>query len=199
MKYLIGITGGAGAGKSTVAQALKNNYCEIIDVIEFDDYTLPTHQVPCWKGMQNWEVPEAYDFKKLKKDIEKLSYGYSIKVMHLDVEQYKHDMTIVRHAIKVEPKELLIVEGFLILHDAYIRELIDHVLFLDLPLEERISRRKFSFPTQEYIKEVFIPMNEKYVDFAKQYADTILSVDRKSKEAVYQSVVNALKKARFIE
>lgn len=198
MASVVGIAGGAGSGKSTLAQALKSNYSDVVDVVEFDDYALPVEKVPHWSGVPNWEVPEAYDMLRFRRDLEALLQGRSVEVMHLDVNQYLINNLFVRRSLRIEPKSLIIVEGFLFLQDSSIRELLDYAFFLDVSVETRISRRKLPFPSSEYVLQVFVPMNEKYVDSTKQYADRIIFVDDCSRDMVYSNVVQVLKEVKFL-
>lgn len=195
---IIGIAGGAGSGKSSLTQKLKAMFPHLVEVVEFDDYALQVSQVPFWNGVPNWEVPEAYDFLSLRQDILALQRGRSVVVMHLDTTEYVVNKKIVRKSLTIEPKPLIIVEGFLILHDPSIRELLDYSFFLDVSVETRLSRRKFPFPSAEYSSQVFVPMNGKYVDSTKMFADQVISVDGRSLEMVYSDVVNLLKKSGFL-
>jgi len=78
---IIGMAGGSGSGKSTVAIALCKKYPEKFALLHLDDYFKKTEEVPKLEGFTNWESPESIRFDDLFKDIKSLSEGREIKVL----------------------------------------------------------------------------------------------------------------------
>ena len=91
----IGITGGSGVGKSTLCNALKNKYPDMIEYIQLDDYFKPSNDKPMIEGMRNSDHPDALYFNKLENDLVKLSNGESIilntknEILNPDYEKTK--------------------------------------------------------------------------------------------------------------
>lgn len=188
MNRVIGIAGGSGSGKSTLAVALCRKHPDRFALLHLDDYFRRRSEVPLLSGVTNWEHPLAIRFDRLRDDVEALRSGASVRVVtksELYHPAYDHGLrNVIEH--DVEPKPDILVEGYLALHDDALRELMDLAIYLDIPAEASIRRRSSNklVPDEYYVREVLLPMHERYVAPTKRYADLVIDVSRISAEEV---------------
>lgn len=100
----------------------------------------------------------------------------------------------IEHSI--EPKPIIILEGYLALYDERVRDLLNLKIYLDIPIEESTKRRsvnKFELDT-EYYEAVLAPMYEEFVLSTKQYADIILDVTKMTPDEVFTKIENVVSK-----
>ena len=192
---LVGIAGGSGAGKSTLARAL-HKALPNSEVVRFDDY-VKQYELCHEPDSTNWEQPSAYEFGKLYSDLSALLKGDSVPVLDWNEDKNPNFQLELRSMRTIHPKDIVILEGFLILNDKRIRGLLDYSVFLDLPLEKRLNRRKRK-PSEQYLQEVFIPMQHAYIEPAKQYADYVLDVSNLTPEETQTEVLRKLKKVKIL-
>jgi len=186
----IGITGGSGAGKSTLCNALKNKYPDKIELIQLDDYFKPSADKPHIEGIRNSDHPDALYLDKLADDIEKLSKGTPViintKNEYLNPE---YEKTKEKIPIEFQPKPIILVEGFLVLHNERVRKLLDTSIFLDEEHETRWDRRvHLANKNKEYEQKVIIPMHNQYVEPAKQHAKHVINISNLNKKQVLEKV-----------
>lgn len=192
----IGIAGGSGSGKSSLAISLCQKFPEQFALLHIDDYFKPTADVPKFGEFSNWDDPDAIRFDDLRNDIKALLLGESVKVLTKG-ELYNPEFTIElknKKEVIIEPKPTVILEGYLALHDTEIRELMDLKMYLDISITESIRRRstnKFAI-NDDYLHNVLIPMHWEFVEPTKQYADLIIDVSDKTQEEVFEIVVKSL-------
>ena len=178
---LIGITGGTGSGKSTIADALYSNFSnECITMIQQDMY----YKDQCNLSMEervktNYDHPMAFDNDLLVEHLQKLIKGESI-------EKPRYDFTVHNRAkdtTTVEPREIIIVEGILILEDERIRNLLDIKVYVDTDADIRILRRLVRDidergRTVESVIDQYLtmvrPMHMEFTEPTKRYADIII-------------------------
>ncbi|MCK4809097.1 MAG: deoxynucleoside kinase [Candidatus Aenigmarchaeota archaeon] len=188
--FIIGIAGGSGCGKSTLSYRLKDRYPELIEVVHFDDYQKEETEIPVFKDMRNWDHPDAIDFKKLRTDITNLINNKHVEVMTKSsiLNPAYEKSGRIQHILK--PKKIIMVEGYLALHDKNIRDLFSLKIFLDIPIKESMKRRdKVTYNDEsEYNDKILIPMHSKYVAPAKQIADLSIDVIKNNKEKVFDIV-----------
>lgn len=184
----IGIAGGTGAGKSTLCTSLQDKYPEQIGLIQLDDYFKPTKDIPMLDGLRNWDHPDALYFDKLVEDLSKLASGQSV-VINTKNERLNPDYKTTDKRIPVEfkPKPIMLVEGYLVLFDKRIREMLSSSIWLELPHKIRWGRR-VHFKYQEYETNVLIPMHEQFAQPTKKYAEHVINVESLPKEAVFEKV-----------
>ncbi len=199
---IIGIAGGSGSGKSTVT----NELVEMIDddkvaVIEQDSYyksqsTLPYEQ----RVKTNYDHPFAFDNDLLIEHLEKLKNGEGIDKPIYDFEIHnRKDETKF-----VEPREIIILEGILILSEKQIRDLLDIKVFVDTDSDVRIIRRilrdikergrSLESVILQYMSTVR-PANMQFVEPSKRYADIIIPEGGYNKVAIdliYSKVISVL-------
>ena len=188
---LIGITGGTGSGKSTVAKAIyeslpKNN----IIIIEQDSYyNDQSHLTPEERIKTNYDHPLAFDTDLLVSHLKDL-------LDNKPIDKPLYDFTVhnrMKETIRIEPKEIIILEGILILDSPEIRKLLDIKIYVDTDADVRIIRRiqrdmKERGRTLESIikqyTEVVKPMHYEFIEPTKRYADIIIPEGGYNKVAI---------------
>ena len=185
---LIGITGGSGAGKSSLCNDLKNKYPDKIEHISLDDYFKPMSEKPKIDGIVNHDHPDSIYFSKLADDLEKLMQGKPVVIntrnIYLNPE---YEKTKEKIPFEFYPKPIVLIDGFLVLHYERIRKLLATSIYLDAEHETRYSRR-VHLKTEEYEKKVLIPMHNQYIEPTKKYTDHIIAVSNLTKEQVLEKV-----------
>ena len=119
---IIGIAGGSGSGKTTLAKHLKDHFGESVTVIGHDSYYKrqegKTYEE---RARQNYDHPSAFDTDLLIEHLRELKAGRSIRCpVYSYVDHNRTDETV-----EIFPTKVLIVEGFLILHEPLLREMFD--------------------------------------------------------------------------
>ena len=109
---ILAITGGSGAGKSTVLNGLKAHFGDRLSMLSLDDYYRPKEVLPIDEnGETNFDVPEAIDHVSLHADILKLTQGERVSF-----ETYTYNKSLMQSELAViEPREWLVVEGLFVL------------------------------------------------------------------------------------
>jgi len=178
---VIGIAGGTGSGKTTVANEILNRVGpEIVAYIPHDAYykdfaDLPPNQ----KAEINYDHPHSLDTALMTKQITKLINGEAIDLPIYDFTTHSRtDKTI-----PIKPNPVILVEGILIFTDPVLRELCDVKIFVDTDADIRLIRRIRRDITErgrtiesvltQYEKTVR-PMHLEFVEPAKRYADIII-------------------------
>lgn len=189
-----GITGGTGAGKSTLCNALKNEYPDKILLIQLDDYFKPQADKPKVGDIINSDHPDSLYLDKLADDLIKFKRGESVVINTKNEDLNPNfEKTKVRIPIAFDSKPIILVEGFLVLHNEKIRKLLAASIWLDVDHKTRWERRAhFKYP--EYEEKVLLPMHKQFVEPTKQYATHIIDVSNLSKEQVFEKVVNIIRK-----
>lgn len=141
IKFIVGITGGSGTGKTTLIKHLSKEFKGKIATFSLDNYYLPIEeQKKDVNGIPNFDLPTALDTAKIEQDINALIAGKAIKQAVYGFNNPDNKPTINT----VEPKELLIIEGLYVLYYDFLRRILDYSVYLsvdeDLQLERRIKR-----------------------------------------------------------
>lgn len=198
--FIIGIAGGSGCGKSTLSYRLKDRYPTIIEVVHFDDYQKEEVDVPFFESMRNWDHPDAINFKKLRTDLISLIGDKQVEVMtKSSILNPAYEKTgRMQHILK--PKKIIIIEGYLALHDKNIRNLFNLKIFLDIPIKESMKRRdKVTYNDEsEYNDKILIPMHSKYIAPAKKIADLTIDVMKNDKKEVFDIVHKKLSELNLL-
>ncbi|OCA91199.1 uridine kinase [Bacillus sp. FJAT-27225] len=178
---VIGVAGGSGSGKTSVTKAIFDSFKgHSILMIEQDYYYKDQSHLPFEERLKtNYDHPLAFDNDLLiehvetlldRKPVDKPVYDYSL---HTRSSQVVH----------VEPKDVIILEGILILEDERLRNLMDIKLYVDTDADIRILRRlqrdiKERGRTVESVIEQYVnvvrPMHNQFVEPTKRYADVII-------------------------
>ena len=136
---LIGITGGTGSGKSTIADALYSNFSkDCIAMIQQDMYYKDQSHLSMEERVKtNYDHPMAFDNDLLVEHLKALINGKSI-------EKPSYDFTVHNRSKEtaiVESRDIILVEGILILEDPRIRELLDIKVYVDTDADIRIFKK----------------------------------------------------------
>ena len=188
---LIGITGGSGSGKSTIANELYEDFGgENIAMVQQDAYYKDqSHLTMDERTKTNYDHPRAFDNTLLVEHLKALKEGKAI-------QKPIYDFTIHNRAKEtelVEPKEIIIVEGILILEDERIRDLLDIKIFVDTDADVRIIRRLLRDVeergrTVESVVDQYLtvvrPMHTQFTEPTKKYADIIIPEGGRNKVAI---------------
>jgi uridine kinase len=178
---IIGIAGGSGCGKSTVVkQIIKKLPKDSVTVIPQDSYYKDNgHLSPEERAKINFDHPSSIEFNLLVKHLDMLKEGETIG---MPIYSY---LTCARakETIPVVPKEVVIVEGILIMSNPRVRDRMDIKVFVDAEPDDRLMRiirrdieergRSFGQVLDHYEKFVK-PMHLQFIEPSKRYADIIV-------------------------
>lgn len=178
---VIGIAGGSGSGKTSVTHRIYDVFKEhSVVVIEQDYYYKDqSHLAFEERLLTNYDHPLAFDTDLLIEHIEKLLERETIEKPVYDYALH----TRSDQKIAIEPKDVIILEGILVLEDERLRDLMDIKLFVDTDADLRIIRRLMRDinergRTIESVIEQYLsvvrPMHNQFIEPTKRYADIII-------------------------
>lgn len=177
---IIGVAGGTGSGKTTLAHHIAEEFGDSVAVIAHDCYYRAqndkSYEERC---VQNYDHPDAFETELLCDHLERLCAGESVDVPVYDYTQHnRSDKTI-----RVSSRKVIILEGILLFSDIRLREMMDLKIFVDTDADERILRRilrdteERGRSLQSVIKQYLTtvkPMHDAFVEPYKRYADIIV-------------------------
>ncbi|WP_295728380.1 uridine kinase [uncultured Limosilactobacillus sp.] len=178
---IIGVTGGSGSGKTTVAHAIFDQlHGKSIQIITQDTYyNDQSDMTMAERKAVNYDHPLAFDTDLLVRQLDQLRHNQAVEMPVYDYEQY----TRTNRTIHVEPQDVIILEGILILDDERLRNLMDIKVFVDTDSDLRIIRRikrdmqergrSLDSVITQYLKTVK-PMYHQFIEPTKRYADIIV-------------------------
>jgi uridine kinase len=178
---VIGIAGGSGSGKTTVAQTILQRVGpHRIAFLQHDSYYkslagLPPNQ----RAEVNFDHPDSLESDLLEEHIRQLRQGNAVQVPIYDFSTHSRtDRTFT-----VEPRAVILVEGILIFSEKVLREVFDVKIFVDTDSDLRFIRRlqrditERGRTTESVIKQYLRtvrPMHLEFVEPSKRYADIII-------------------------
>lgn len=178
---VIGVTGGSGSGKTSVSRAILDKFTEVsILLLEQDFYYKDQSELPFEERLKtNYDHPFAFDTDLFIKDLQKLIQYESIEQPVYDYSKYTRSDQVIHR----EPKEVIIVEGILILEDKRLRDLMDIKVYVDTDDDIRIIRRikrdmesrgrTLDSVIHQYLT-VVKPMHQQFIEPTKKFADIII-------------------------
>ena len=181
MSLIIGISGGTGSGKTTVAnRILESVRASEVVFIQQDSYYRNLKDLPLdYRHVANFDHPDALDNDLLVNHIRKLRAGESVELPIYDFRTH----TRANETRSVEPRPIVIVEGILIFADPRLLEQLDIKVFVDTPDDIRFIRRlqrdmnergrTLDSVIEQYVGTVR-PMHIQFVEPSKRYADVII-------------------------
>ncbi len=199
---IIGIAGGSGSGKTTLAQLLAEKYPDKIDIITLDKYRNvkeDTSKLPRRNGFIDWDSSETIKRDKFLLDIRTLQNGkaVTIDIWTLGNDPLKNPEYKIIKSRTIYPRDILIVEGYLVLWHEALRKLYSRSYFLQVEQETRLKRRDRAIDPV-YDEAIHIPMHNKYVEPTKKFADVTIDVSELSEEEVFGKIVQDLKKSHLL-
>jgi uridine kinase len=176
---VVGIAGGTGAGKTTIAREITAGV-ESVTLVRLDNYYRDRSGVPMDEREEiNYDHPDAFDWELLLDQLASLTEGQAVEMPEYDFSVHNR----ADETTRVEPGDVIIVEGILTLHHPRIREMLDVKLYVETDADVRIIRRirrdvvdrgrDLEGVVSQYLSTVK-PMHEQFVAPTKKEADLII-------------------------
>lgn len=178
---LIGLAGGTGSGKTSIAEALQNEVGrDEVVVLEQDSYYHDLSHLPLEeRAKMNFDHPDSVDFERMRQDLEEMLNGRPVEIPIYDYGTH----TRRKDTRRLSNYRLIILEGILVLTDPAVRELMDIKIYVDTAADVRFIRRmmrdvkkrgrSFESVVDQYQKTVR-PMHDQFVEPSKRFADLII-------------------------
>lgn len=178
---IIGIAGGTGSGKTTVVNKIINSLPlgEVAVLPQDSYYKDSSHVPPEERSKINFDEPAAIEWSLLEEQLRELKEGKTI-----EMPTYSY-LTCTRQAetVRVEPRDVVIVEGILVLNATKLRDMMDVKVFVDADADDRLIRviardcvergRTPEVVINRY-EAVLKPMHNMYIEPSKRFADLIV-------------------------
>ncbi|MBP7218823.1 MAG: uridine kinase [Paludibacteraceae bacterium] len=188
---IIGIAGGTGSGKSTVAKEILSQLPDgDIAFLPQDSYYKDSSHLPMDKRIEiNFDHPDSIEFDLLISHIKELKKGNSVQQpIYSYITCSRAEETVL-----IKPAKIIVVEGILIFTDKELRKLMDLKVFVDADADDRLIRvinrdivergRSVNSVIERYQK-VLKPMHLQFIEPTKRYADLIIPEGGHNKVAV---------------
>jgi uridine kinase len=179
--FLVGVAGGSGSGKTTVAERLAGLIGEPdLALVRLDAYYRDRNDLPFEeRAAINYDHPDAFDWPLLLDHVQALQDGLAVQVPLYDFATYERQ----RDRVTVAPARVVVVEGILVLYEPQLRSRFDLRVFVDTEpdirfirrLERDIAERQRSVESviEQYLDTVR-PSHEQFIEPSKRYADVIV-------------------------
>jgi len=178
---IIGVSGGSGSGKTSVSRLIVDSFINhSIALIEHDSYYKDQSQLTFEERLKtNYDHPMAFETNLLLKQLQDLLNYKTIDIPVYDYAAHTRSTQTIRQA----PRDVIIVEGILILEDKKLRDLMDIKIYVDTDDDVRIIRRirrdimererSLDSVINQYLNYVK-PAHHQFVEPSKRYADIII-------------------------
>ena len=178
---IIGVAGGTASGKSTLVKKLQEAFEGESVITLCHDYYYKAHDDLSFEERTklNYDHPGAFDTDMMIEDIMKLKKGRSVfRPVYSFVNHNRTDKTV-----NVEPAQVIIIDGILILENRTLRELMDVKVYVDTDPDVRLGRRLLrdvqerGRSIESVLTQYFCtvkPMHDEFVEPSKRYADIII-------------------------
>ena len=188
---LIGIAGGTGSGKTSVANAILAEFpsSEVALIQQDSYYHNLKHLHFDERATVNFDHPDAVDFNKMGEDLQLLMADETIKIPIYDFNTH----TRTDKTLTIGNHHIIVLEGILALFDEKIRNMMDIKLYVDTPDDIRIIRRikrdinkrgrTFESVIEQYYNTVR-PMHQQFVEPSKKFANIIIPEGGHNKVAI---------------
>jgi uridine kinase len=178
--FVIGIAGGTGAGKTTVARLVTENVGESVTRIPLDNYYHDLSHLDLEERReQNYDHPSAFDWDLLETQLSSLLEGQAVEMPQYDFAAHNRKPERTR----VEPTDVVVLEGILALYDDTVNGMMDLRLYVETDADVRILRRiqrdviergrDLESVIEQYLSTVK-PMHEQFVEPTRRNADLIV-------------------------
>lgn len=203
MIKIIGICGGSASGKTAISEELeKNNPTKVITISQ-DSYYKPYSEMSLEERKQiNFDHPNAFDIELLHEHLIQLKRGGIIQMPVYSFSKYTRE----DRKICVQPRDVIVLEGMLILYYPKIRELLDKSFYIEANEKTRVKRmvlrdvkergRTVEGVIEQYKRDMK-PMHDKFVEPLKKYANVIIDGNLEQ-NLVYHNVLNYLAKSHIL-
>lgn len=178
---VVGIAGGTASGKTTVARKVREALADCrVAFIDQDSYYRDLADMPLEERRQvNFDHPDAFETDLLVRHLQELKAGRAVDKPVYDFR------TCTRHpeVVRVDPGDIILIEGILVLHMKEVRDELDVKIYVDADDDLRILRRltrdikdrgfNFDSVVSQYLRSVR-PMHMGFVEPSKHHADIIV-------------------------
>lgn len=179
-RLFIGVAGGSGSGKSTFTNRLKDEFGDKVTVIYYDNYYKAHHDIPFEdRKLINYDHPDAFETDLLISHLRELRNGNSIECPVYDFTVHDRSDKVMT----IEPSDIMIIEGIMVLQNEQLRDLLDIKIFVDADADDRlirvaqrdiVERGRTIEAVMERYQRVLKPMHEQFIEPCKRYADVII-------------------------
>lgn len=178
---VIGIAGGTGSGKTTVVNKIINSLpAGEVAVLPQDSYYKDSSHIPPEERSKiNFDEPAAIEWPLLVDQLQHLKAGKTIQVpTYSYITCTRQDVTV-----EVKPRDVVIVEGILVLNDPGLRNMMDVKVFVDAEPDDRlirviardcIERGRTPQMVIDRYSQILKPMHSMYIEPSKRFADIIV-------------------------
>jgi uridine kinase len=178
--FVIGIAGGTGAGKTTVAREITEEVEDSVTRIPMDNYYEDLSHMNFEERKEvNYDHPSAFEWDLLREHMDTLLSGQSIEMPQYDFSAHNR----MDETETVEPTDVVVLEGIFALHDEDLNEMLDIRVYVETDADVRILRRierdvvergrDLEGVIEQYLSTVK-PMHEQFVAPTKKRADLII-------------------------
>ena len=178
---IIGIAGGTGSGKTTVVRKIVERlHAGEVVLLPQDSYYKDSSHLPLEERLEiNFDHPDSIEFDLLTKHLKELRKGHSVEQ---PIYSY---LTCTRadETITVNPRDVVIVEGILVLCNPELRKMMDLKVFVDADPDDRlirvinrdiVERGRSVNKVMERYEQTVKPMHQQFIEPTKRYADLII-------------------------
>jgi uridine kinase len=178
---LIGVAGGTGSGKTTVATIIKSRFeGESVRIMHHDSYYQDRSELPMEEREKiNYDHPSAFENVLLAEHLRELMDRRPVEMPIYDYASH----TRLSETVNVQPVEIILIEGILVLADELLRSLMSIKIYIQADSDERFIRRLLrdmkergrgaDSVIEQYVETVR-PMHLQFVEPSKRYADIII-------------------------
>ncbi|MCB1162581.1 MAG: uridine kinase [Candidatus Krumholzibacteriia bacterium] len=178
---VIGIAGGTGSGKTSVALKLKSFFpYERVVLLHHDSYYHDNSHLPATERERiNYDHPEAFQTDLLIEHLDRLRGGEEVVQPRYDYETHSR----LAEGTPVEPADIILLEGILVLEHEALRRRMDIRIYIDADPDERFIRRlqrdirnreRTVASIVDQYQQTVRPMHLRFVEPSKRYADLIV-------------------------
>lgn len=178
---VIGIAGGTGSGKTTVVKKIIESLPkDEVAVLPQDSYYKNNSHIPLEERLKmNYDEPASIEWPLLCKHLMALKNGETIQMPTYDFITCSR----LKETVTVHPREVVVVEGILVLTDKPLRDMMDVKVFVDADADERlirvilrdcVERNRTPQMVIDRYRDMLKPMHELYIEPSKRYADLIV-------------------------
>lgn len=179
--YVVGIAGGTGSGKTTLALGLMDRLGEDKGVLIPHDayYRDLSHLSPSDRSGHNFDHPDALETELLITHLKALAAGQPVEMPRYDFETHSR---IEGEVKSLDPRPVIVVEGVLVLADEALRDRLDLKIFVETEPDTRLSRRlvrdqkERGRDTESVLRQyeaTVRPLHDRFVEPSKAFADLI--------------------------